>query len=199
MNPENIVWPPDFLSLSRAMRTALVGLGLTALAVVLCGCSAPAPSTASQSGPIAPPPASWAYTDNKDAMRGSTTHIAVLKSSNTFADENRYRPAIPVELVIHTLGKRHQISIENSNLQFTCHGMGETYVQVKFDDGPVHGYRCAEASTSTYGIAFVSNEPRFIAALRKAKHLTIEADVFQRGAVQMNWDVPPLWASGPPA
>lgn len=134
----------------------------------------------------------WDYSDETDEMSGAKSSYAQLASTDSFTDDVGMKDAAATRLEVQRKGKSHYVAISNPNLQFTCSAFTDTYVRVKFDNGPPHTYPCTEEKTSKYGVAFILNAPKFISALKKSKHVVIEAEVFQRGMKTMHWDVPPL-------
>jgi hypothetical protein len=148
-------------------------------------------STADSASPVSKSP-QWDYSDETDEMSGARSSYAQLASVDSFTDDMGMKDAATTKLEIQRKGKNHYVAISNPNLQFTCSAFTETYVRVKFDNGPPHTFPCTEEKTSKYGVAFILNAPKFISSLKKAKHVVIEAEVFQRGMKTMHWDVPPL-------
>jgi hypothetical protein len=187
-------------------------MGLVGVAAVaLAGCSSPATSSSSQpassesstasseaasssaaSSSTAASSASeeshWAYGENKDEMRGTSTKWASTDSEESFEDtfgmSSRH-----TELELQRRSKGVEVDISNHNLQFTCNTFIGTHVNVKFDDGPVTRYGCTNAVGDTYGVAFIIPGAKFIANAKKAKKVIIEAEVFQKGEVQQTFEV----------
>ena len=162
-----------------------------ALALLVAGCGPTTTSTPSAETSTPSPP-TWRYGESRDEMRGAITTTATLESTDTFANDVLTRDRAPTELEIQRVHGRQSVSITNPNLQFTCHALMETRVAVKFDDGKVEHYPCVEEATDQYGVAFIRNEDRFVRRLKAAKKVIIEAEVFQRGDVQMHFENPGL-------
>jgi hypothetical protein len=72
--------------------------------------------------------------------------------------------------------------------QILCHSFSDGHVSVKFDDQPIKRYGCDGASDGSSDIAFLSNETGFLANLKKAKKVIIEAEFYQQGRQQFVFD-----------
>jgi hypothetical protein len=126
-------------------------------------------------------PSNWSYSENKDEMRGT-------ESNEHFPGTFSFNGTLPTVLTVQKRPSGYEISISNHNLQFTCNSFSDTQVAVKFDTGSVARYGCTAAKGGTYGVAFILSERRFLQNLKKSKHVTVEAEVYQRGDVQMTFN-----------
>ena len=136
----------------------------------------------------AAPASPWTYGENKDAMRGTSTKYAETQSAEKFQnvlglDEQN------TTLQVQTVAKGHNVVLINPNLQFSCNSITNTQVSVKFDDGPVERFGCNGAAGDKVGIAFINPASRVVDKLKAAKKVMIEAEVFQRGNIQMTFNV----------
>jgi hypothetical protein len=55
---------------------------------------------------------------------------------------------------------------------------------MKFDDGPIQKFRCTGSSDGSSETAFIIDEQRALAALKRAKRTIVEAEFYQRGRQQ---------------
>ena len=62
-------------------------------------------------------------------------------------------------------------------------------LSIKFDDGPIREWSCAEADGGSSGIVFINNAGAFLAQLKKAKKVIIEAQMYEAGRQQMTFEV----------
>ncbi len=141
----------------------------------------------SQSAPAAPASA-WTYGENKDAMRGTSTKYATTQSEEKFKNVLGLNEQT-TSLQVQTAAKGYDALIINPNLQFTCNSITNEQVSVKFDDGPIERFGCTGAVGDEFGTAFINPGSRIVSKLKTAKKVMIEAEVFQRGNVQMTFDV----------
>lgn len=154
----------------------------------------PAKGTTAQEAPATP----WTYSSSTDEMRGTKSTTASVKSTDSFKGPIAW-VAQPTELAIRQSGRSQDVIVRNDNLPFNCFSIADTYMSVKFDDGTVAKYRCTEESSGQIGVAFLRPESKFIAKLKSAKHLIIEAEVLVGGEQQMHFDVVGLKWEDPPS
>jgi hypothetical protein len=130
----------------------------------------------------------WEYSDDKDTMRGTTSRYARLNS------ENELKFGFPYDggVARLTIRKRPEDGLNvllTIKGQFICSSISETTVAIKFDNGRIQHFRCAETTDGSSGTLFIQNEKKFVQQLKKAKQLTIEAEFFREGEKQMLFDV----------
>ncbi|WP_066821920.1 hypothetical protein [Sphingomonas mali] len=193
---------PIYATRGRAIATgAAIFIGLPIVAAIVGISSVPGPTlpkvraagaggtTDGNSEVAAAAPASpWTYNENKDAMRGTTMKYAQTQSDEKFQNSLGMGEQNTV-LEVQKLAKGYDVSINNPNLQFTCSSLVTKQFAVKFDDGPIDHYNCTDSEGSKFGLAFFSKGDGVVAKMRSAKRMMIEAEVFQRGNVQMTFNV----------
>lgn len=136
----------------------------------------------------AAPPAGWTYSETKDEMRGSTGRFARLGARDPINLAFPYGQSTP-ELVLRRDPKYGFDVYLSANGQFLCRSYNNDTVSVKLDDGPIEEWACADAESGSSDIIFIVRAESFLAKLRKAKRLIIEADMYQAGRQQMTFDV----------
>lgn len=155
-------------------------------------------STATDSGSQSPrtptaatstrPASKWSYSEDVDQMRGTTARYASvtseIKLSFGFPYKGgnatltlRRRPEDGLNIILEVKG------------QFLCSSFRNDRVAVKFDDGPIQRFGCSEPSDARTGELFINGENRFVAKLKKARTVIIEAEFYQEGRRQMQFDV----------
>jgi hypothetical protein len=72
--------------------------------------------------------------------------------------------------------------------QFVC-GFNNCDINVRFDSGPVKRFSASEPSDHSTTALFISGESAFVAALRKAKVVRIEALFYQEGLKVLEFNV----------
>ena len=174
------------------------------LGVFLSGCDQPAPSksdAAIKDKTVSPqsdapsvgsapskPATKWSYSSDTDKMRGTVTKYARLES------ENELQFGFPYDGGTATLLLRSRpedglnvlLQIEG---QFICHSYSNDTIAVKFDEGPIRNFGCSEPQAGGTGLLFIDQESRFVTALKRAKTVIIEAQFYQSGRKQMEFDV----------
>jgi len=137
----------------------------------------------------AAPASPWTYNEDKDQMRGTTVKYAQVQSNEKFPNSIGVGDEQSTVLEVQKQVKGYDVDINNSNLQFTCSSLVTKQVAVKFDDGPIEHYNCTGSVGDKFGLAFLTKGDGFVSKLRTAKRVMIEAEVFQRGDVQMSFNV----------
>lgn len=166
------------------MYAATIGACLAGTSVAEAAVQPRKPSTTRP----APPRSNWKYSTDRDQLRGEVAQLAQTRSLN------RLRFGFPYAggLATLTVRKRPQDGVSvflQVNGQFICSAIGDETVSVKFDDGPVAEYGCSESTSYTNGLIFLDAEDRFVAELKRAKKLIIEAEFYQEGPRQMQFNV----------
>jgi hypothetical protein len=85
-------------------------------------------------------------------------------------------------------GKQVDVILSVSKGQFLCYVNGCS-VAVKFDGGGVARFFAEEADDGETNLIFIEGAAGFIAKLKKAKTVTIEAEFFQEGNRQMTFPI----------
>jgi len=152
----------------------------------------PAPSSATQP---APPPSSeptaenWHYLDSEDSMTGKPGRTAGVISTNTVAFNFPYAGEQHATLFLRAHprhGKDVMLTIEKG--QFLCSISGCS-VFVRFDDKPPRRFSASEPADHKTTMLFIGNYNSFVAELKKAKTLRIEALFFSQGSRVFVFDV----------
>lgn len=161
------------------------------------------PTTAQrQAGSQQPPDTekaeNWAYTDSPDKMGRGSIKSAFTSSVNTISFDFPYSGPQHGTLALRThpqYGKDVILRIERG--QFLT-GIDGCKVRVRFDDGKPQsfwGNGPADHSTTTI---FISDYSRFVASLKRAKKVMIEAPFFQEGNQVFEFNVEGLqWETAP--
>lgn len=172
---------------------------ITALAVILAGCSDPAADSTAPiedveviepGAPAAPaqPTFKWTYSENTDQMRGTSEKWANLSSENAVQTSWPYEQQ-PMRLVIRrrsTDGVNVMLQISG---QFICRSYNGTKITAKFDDGPLETFNCSEADSGPNDVVFITPPARFINRLKAAKIMMLEAPVYEIGNAQVTFNV----------
>ena len=130
-------------------------------------------------------PSRWQYSETTDEMRGTTAKHASVISDNELDFEFPYGRGNSTTLTLRKdRGTDVILAIEKG--QFLCNGFtDDSYVSVKFDDGPIQRYNCTRASDGSSDVAFIRNSGRFITALKTAERVVVEAEFYQSGRRQI--------------
>jgi hypothetical protein len=143
---------------------------------------------ASASDSAAPPKErAWHYETTNDAMRGTTTKIAMVLSSDELQFDFPYAGGSTVGLMIRNTAGHEDVGLRVDKGQFICNPFGGA-VPVKFDNGPVEKFTCQSTTDGDTSIIFLSPAKRFIRQLRNSQNLTVEPTFFNAGAHQVTFN-----------
>lgn len=134
------------------------------------------------------PAIAWNYQESTDKMRNETTKYASITSSNKVSFGFPYQGGSTMELTIRKSPKYGKdIVIEISSGQFTCM-MGCT-IHMKFDNGKIERFSANGAADGSSDVIFAKPFGAILTKLQKAKKLVVEADFYNEGANQFEFNV----------
>lgn len=137
------------------------------------------------------PESAWTYTERKDEMRGGSMKIATIAASEPLNLDAPYGQTTP-ELNVRRDPKFGFDIYLTSEGQPLCRSYRNDTISVKFDNGPIKEWSCAEASDGSPGIVFFNREQSFLSAIKKAKKLTMEVNYYNSGRQQITFAVADL-------
>lgn len=131
----------------------------------------------------------WRYTVEKDELRGTTRKVAYLDSPERLDFQFPYSGGTTATLYVSRRGSaKPVIGLKVDKGQFICSITGDTVIHVKFGDRPVEPFGCFVASDGSSDVIFMSHADLFLARMRKAKTLMIEAPFYREGVRQIRFD-----------
>lgn len=134
------------------------------------------------------PSSNWSYMEDKDEMREASVKRAVLVASKPISLAFPYGASTP-ELTVRSDPKFGSDVYISANAQFLCRSHDDDTISVKFDQGPIEEWACADADSGSRELIFVQRQQAFVERLKKAKQVIIEAEMYNAGRVQMNFNV----------
>jgi hypothetical protein len=136
----------------------------------------------------------WTYSDQRDEMRGTTAKLASIESENTVDLGFPYGEVNGQLWIRRRPEDGLNVAFEVDKGQVLCHSFSDGHVSMKFDDGPIQKFRCTGSSDGSSETAFILDEQRALAALKRAKRTVVEAEFYDRGRQQfvfetagLNW------------
>lgn len=130
----------------------------------------------------------WTYQTQKDAMRGNEDKYATIDASAPIKLDFPYGEQTGQIVVRQSPKFGFDIMVGVPSGQVMCNSFQDTYISVKFDEGPVQRYSCTDAADGSNNMVFVQGAKGFLAKLRKSKRTVIEADFYQNGRQQMTFN-----------
>jgi hypothetical protein len=126
---------------------------------------------------------SWAYSERQGELRGTLTRLAKLESENKlnlcfpYGESSGY-------IVLRRAGGELAVMLAMDDGRFVCNSIGGN-VSVKFDDGGIQRFECAETTDGTANVIFLRSASRFVRELKDSKRVQIEAEFFRAGLQQL--------------
>ena len=137
------------------------------------------------------PPENWTYdVDNSDKMDNTKVYTAACKSTGTIELAAPYEGENYGYIHVRKGWKHHsnEVYITVDKGQFMYKYSEGSVIKVKFDQsGPV-SFSFLEASDGSTGIIFLEDSVRFLEKLKKSKHVIIEAEFFDNGYKQLEFN-----------
>lgn len=134
------------------------------------------------------PRSKWRYDTQRDEMRGDEARFATVDSENTVQFDFPYGEQTAAITVRQDPEYGLDVIFSVPSGQILCHGFGDSYLNVKFDDGPIRRFNCTRASDGSSEVSFISSPQQFLTALRSADRTVIEAEFYQAGRQQYVFD-----------
>ena len=131
----------------------------------------------------------WLYSQSRDEMRGTTTKFASIESENEEDLEFPYGKIHGQLWIRRRPEDGLNVAFEVYQGQVLCHSYSDNHVSMKFDNGPIQKFRCTGSSDGSTETAFIENEGRVLAALKRAKRVVVEAEFYQQGRQLFVFDV----------
>ena len=132
--------------------------------------------------------AEWTYSEQPDTMRGAITKIASVPSNNEASFSFPYQGGSRMSLALRNSARfGTNVILMIAPGQFVC--MMECSVHVKFDAGKVETFGASGPADGSAKAVFIDSYDRFLGKLKKARKMTVEADFYQEGAPQFEFDV----------
>lgn len=124
----------------------------------------------------------WRWSSSRDPMSDGTILSNWVRSSDTFSFGFPYGGAQRATLEIRThprWGRAVLLSVERG--QFACGAPDDCEARIRFDDGPVQGWRLGTPSDHASDTRFVLDHTRFVRAVSRSKKVRVEVGFFQEG------------------
>ncbi len=187
----------------------MIAGGVIGVILLLAMCTRPSSQGTSESQPVASPPVAspaveqpvppakppepsyaWRYSEETDELTDKTAYHSCLESTSRVELNWPYKSQYP-RLCVRQSPKfgRDVIVRLIEGGQFICSSYDGCAVKVRFDDGPIQTFTMLEASDHSSDVLFVSNQSRFLAAMRQAKRVRISAKLYEAGEQTMDFPV----------
>lgn len=134
-------------------------------------------------------PSNWWYDAEVDKMRGTKSYFAGVKSLNSANFDFPYQGKSHLNIQVRNKNSKNEVIFIIDKGQFDC-GFDGCQIAVKFDNGSVQKYRVSNADNGVSTVLFLSNNSNgFIKKLKSSKSVMIEANFYQEGAEQFEFNI----------
>ena len=129
----------------------------------------------------------WKYSDEEDKMTSQKTFFATLVANEQLNLKMPYDGGVTVSLMIRSKNKSNDVILNLSKGQFMT-GINGQDIRVRFDSAKVETIHCSGANDGSTENLFIMPANKFLAKLKKAKKVLIEAELFDNGSQQMEFN-----------
>jgi len=139
----------------------------------------------------------WRYDSSYDHMRDEQTKLAYIESSTMLNFGFPYQGGSLASLILKENKRQGLIvALQVDKGQFNCSAVERCTVYAKFDTGKVLTFHGEPPASGRASIILITPAAKVVDLLKKSKHLTLEAEFYQEGTRQMEFDVMGLeWES----
>jgi len=130
----------------------------------------------------------WAYGEKIDQMSSTPIYLAQVISGTVLNFEFPYDGGASAYLTIRNKDGLNKAYLEISKGQFLIHSSAKMW-KLRFDQDETDYYLFNPTSSGNSRIAFVSRAAEFISKVKKHKRLFIEAEFYQEGLRQIEFDI----------
>jgi hypothetical protein len=130
----------------------------------------------------------WEYDEQIDKMREAKSKYASTESLNKVQFAFPYNGGSNLKIIFRKSPKYgYDAILRISKGQFTC--FMECKIHAKFDNAKIESYSATGARDGSADTIFIDNYNKFVSKVKKAKKLVIEADFYDVGSKQFEFNV----------
>lgn len=132
---------------------------------------------------------SWNYSEDEDKMTSKKTFTAEVRANDELDLKFPYGGGVTATIGVRYKNGENNIYLQLSKGQFMVNVADEEAIAVRFDGLKTQTYYCSAASDGSTNVIFINNENKFISYLKKSDKMLIEAELFDNGNQQMEFNV----------
>jgi hypothetical protein len=134
-------------------------------------------------------PSSWSYETDTDKMTSKLSYFAAINATNKLQFGAPYEGGSTATVTIRSKAKKNEIILTIDKGQFICDVSDGCAIKVRFDNDPAVSFNGSEPSDYSSTTLFIHPEPKFIAHAKTAKKMIVEAEFYQEGMQDMEFNV----------
>ena len=148
----------------------------------------PVPATDSSASTAMDELHTWRYSEKEDAMTSKTTTTATVGAKDELMFDFPYNGGSIAQILLRNKNGSNDVMLIVSKGQFNS-SIDDNYVKIRFDDAPAKTYSYARPSDGSSDTIFLNSTAEIIAKLKTSKRVIIEAEFYQEGLKQMEFNV----------
>lgn len=129
----------------------------------------------------------WEYEETIDKMNETKTKIASIEANEELLFDFPYDGGSTAKIVLRNKNGNTNVFLTISKGQFITQ-YDNRYIKTKFDNQKPKTQSVSESSDGSSDILFINSEKTFISKLKNSKKLIIEAEFYQEGLKQMEFN-----------
>jgi hypothetical protein len=134
-------------------------------------------------------PSAWGYEIDTDKMTSKLSYFAAINATNKLQFGAPYEGGSTATVTIRNKAKKNEIILTIDKGQFICDVSDGCAIKVRFDSDPAISFEGSEPSDYSSTTLFIHPEPKFIAHAKTAKKMIVEAEFYQEGMQDMEFNV----------
>ncbi len=127
------------------------------------------------------PEPNWKYEEHADKMTGDKSYYAICESTNAIEFDFPYNGGSTMGIQVRNMGKGNDVLITISKGQFMSNYDNSEFLRAKFDDEQPMNLSYIETADHSSDVIFIASANKFIAKLKTAKKLMLEAPFYNSG------------------
>ncbi len=145
-------------------------------------------SIPAMSPPLSTPAANtWSYTTDSDKMTSKIIYYASLDANDKLYLKFPYDGGVTASINVRYQDGENDAWLEVSKGQFLANAIRDQNIKVRFDSSKAITYSCGAASDGSTQTLFIP-ATSFIQHLKNARHLVIQAQMYDNGVQEMEFN-----------
>jgi len=131
----------------------------------------------------------WTYLADTDKMTSKLTYQATVTSLNKLNFDAPYEGGSTAAAIIRNKAGKNEIILSIDKGQFICDVSDGCAINVRFDNDPAIKFQGSEPSDGSSTVLFIEAPKKFIADVKKAKKMIVQAEFYESGLKEMEFNV----------
>ena len=131
----------------------------------------------------------WTFQTDTDKMTSKERYFATVAAINKLEFDSPYDGGSIATIMLRNQNKKNEILLQIDKGQFVCSSSDGCSINVRFDDSPAIKFNGTEPSDGSSALLFIAPEKKFIANLKKAKKIIVQAEFYESGLKTMEFNV----------